>query len=88
MMWAEEISEGAHVGTTTHQGAPGAAGAPGGLCPPGALPLMLFALKIQKYSEKNCIKFHSILRTFIVGSFFIAWKTQKTDKAGHFILFN
>ncbi len=28
MMWAKEISEGAHMGTTTHQGAPGGAGAP------------------------------------------------------------
>ena len=28
MMWAKEISEGAHVGTTTHQGAPGGPVAP------------------------------------------------------------
>ena len=28
MMWAKEISVGAHVGTTTHLGAPGPLGAP------------------------------------------------------------
>ena len=47
MTWAKEVSEGAHVGTTTHQGAPwylvGTRGTP---------PLMLFALKILKYSKK------------------------------------
>ena len=28
VMWEEEVSEGAHVGTTTNQGAPGGPGAP------------------------------------------------------------
>ena len=36
MMWDEEISEGGHVGTTTHQGAAGVLARPDGLCPPGA----------------------------------------------------
>ena len=79
-------------------------GAPAGHNPPGRAwgswraqvscahlvhpPLILFAPKILKYSEKIVLNFQSILRTFIFGSFFIARKTQKADKAWHFILFN
>ena len=48
MMWAKEISEGAHVGATTHQGALGVLARPGVLWAPGATPLVLFAPKIQK----------------------------------------
>ena len=35
MMWCKEISEGAHVGTTTHQGTPGVPGAPRWVVPVG-----------------------------------------------------
>ena len=38
MMWDEEISEGAHVGTTTHQGAPGDPGVPCGVVPTSGAP--------------------------------------------------
>ena len=58
MTWVKEISEGTHVGATTHQGAPGRGGTPWCLvvsrCTP---PLMLFAPEILKYSEKIRIKF-------------------------------
>ena len=51
-MWAKEISEGAHVGATTHQGAPrcivGTRGTP---------PQVLFAPEIHKYLEKNVLNF-------------------------------
>ena len=43
------------------------------------LPLMLFAPKIQKYSEKIVLNFQGIVSTFIFDHFFIAQKIQKTD---------
>ena len=48
-MWAKEISEGGHVGTTIPRAHPG------GL--PGAPPLVIFAPKSLKYSGTNHIKF-------------------------------
>ena len=60
MTWAKEISEGAHVGTTTPQGAPGVLARPGGLCPPIAPPLVIFAPKILKFQEKS----YKIFRAF------------------------
>jgi hypothetical protein len=90
MTWAKEISEGAHVGTTTLLGVPGAAGVPRWVVPTWCTPpLMLFALKIQKNSEKNRIKFLGHPENFYFWViFFIAREIQKTDKAWHFILFN
>ena len=72
MTWAKGISEGTHVGATTHQALLGLLARPGVLWAPGAPPLMLFAPEIQKYSEKIVSNFQNILRTFIFGSFFIA----------------
>ena len=83
MMWAKEISEGAHVGSTTHQGTPRGAGVPSGLCPPGAPPSDVICIKNLKYSEKIILSFQGIVRTSIFGSFFIARENQKIDKMWH-----
>ena len=75
-MWAKEISEGAHVGATTHQGAPGGAGTPlvGTRCTP---PLVLFAPKIHKYSAKNRVKFLGHSENFYFWViFYCAEKTE------------
>ena len=88
-MWDEDISEGAHVGTTTHQGVPGGPGTPRWLVPTWCTSLSCYLHKKNlKYSEKHVLNFQGILRTFIFGSFFIAREIQKTYKTGHFILFN
>ena len=52
MMWYEEISEGAHVGTTTNQGTPGDPGAPRWVVPTWCTPSGYFSPKIIKYSGK------------------------------------
>ena len=57
MMWDEEISEGAHVGTTTHQGAPGGPGAPRWGVPPGAPPSDIICTINSEIFRKNRIKF-------------------------------
>ena len=83
MMWAKEISEGAHVGTTTHQGAPR------WVVPTWCTSLWYYLhQKFINIQKKFMFNFQGILRTFIFGSFFIAWENQKTDKTWHFILFN
>ena len=87
MTWAKGISEGGHVGTKTHQGAPGVAGAPwclvGIRCTP---PLMLFAPEIQKYSEKNRIKFSEHSENFYFWVIFLLHgENRKQDN--HDILF-
>ena len=84
-MWDEEIIEGGHVGTTTHQGVPGGPGAPRWVV---HLPLILFAPTILKYSEKNRIKFSEHSENFYFWVIFIAREIQKTDKTWHLILFN
>ena len=88
MMWAKEISD----GPTGDHNSPGRAWgcwhAQVGYAHLAHLPLMLFAQKIQIYSEKIVLNFQGILRTFIFGSFFIAREIQKTNKTWHFILFN
>ena len=90
MMWYEEISEGAHVGTTTHQGVPGGPGAPRwvGLCPPGAPPFGIVCTKNSEIFRKNHVNFLEHSENFYFGSFFNAREIQKTDKTWHFILFN
>ena len=68
MLWCKEISEGAHVGTTTHQGAPGATSAPRWVVPTWCTPSDVICKKnIQK---KIILNFQSILTTFIFGSYF------------------
>ena len=54
MMWDEEVSEGAHVGTTTHQGV---LACPGGFCPPGASPSDIICTRNSEIFRKNHIKF-------------------------------
>ena len=49
MMWAKEISEGPHVGTTTPQGALGGAGMPRCYAHMVHPSLVIFAPKILKY---------------------------------------
>ena len=45
MMWDEEMSEGAHVGTTTPQGAPGGASAQRWVVPTWCTPSSYFCTK-------------------------------------------
>ena len=60
MMWAKEISEGAHVRTTTHQGALGAADAPRWVVPTcNTPPLML--LKNLRQSLLEVLKYLYLL---------------------------
>ena len=76
-MWAKEISEGAHVGTTTPQGTPGGAGAPRWVVPTWCTSLRYYLhQKFINILEKIVSGFHSILRTFIFGSFYYC--TEKT----------
>ena len=89
MMWCKEISEGAHVGTTTHQGAPGGPGVPRWIVPTWCTSLWYYLHQKFRNIQKNIVfNFQGILRTFIFGSFFIAREIQETDKTWHFILFN
>ena len=70
-MWDEEISEGGHLGTITHQGAWGSWRAQVGCAHLVHLPLILFAPEIQKYSEKNCIKFSGHSKNFYFWVIFL-----------------
>jgi hypothetical protein len=78
MMWAKEISEGAHVGATTHQGAPGGAGAPWCLVGTRCTPLWYY---LHQKFRNNWKKSYQIFRTFrellFLGHFFIARIIQK-----------
>ena len=89
-MWDEEVSEGAHVGTTTHQSTPGGPGAPRWVVPTWCTSLWYYLhqkfLNIQK--KKNHIMFSEHSEKFYFWVFFIAREIQKTDKTWHFILFN
>ena len=83
MMWYKEISEGGHVGTTTHQGAPGGVGAPRWVVPTWCTSLRCLShQKFLNIQKKIVLNFQDILRTFIFGSFFIAREIQKTEKYG------
>ena len=68
-MWAKEISERAHVGTTTPQGAPAHLVHP---------PSVISAPKILKYSGKNHIKFSGHSENF----YFWVIKFRKQTKHG------
>ena len=48
MMWDEGISEGAHVGTTTHQGAPG------GICAKNSKIFRKNRIKFLEHFENFC----------------------------------
>ena len=78
MMWDEEVSEGAHVGTTTPQGAPGGCAH---LVHP---PLVLFAPKIIKYSEKNRIKFSEHYENFYFWDIFYCTGNSEDRKNNAF----
>ena len=57
-MWDEEVSEGAHVGTRTHQGTPGGPGAPRWIFPTWCTSLGYYLhQKFLNIQEKNCTKF-------------------------------
>jgi hypothetical protein len=88
MTWAKEISEGGHMGTTTHQGALGGAGVPRWVVPTWCTPpLMLFEPKNLKYSEKNRIKFsgHSENFYFWVIFYCTGKSENRQNKAFYFI---
>ena len=87
-MWAKEISEGAHVGTTTPRARQGVLACPGGLCPPGTPPLVIFAPKILKYSRKNLIKFLGHSENFYFWVIFYCTGNSENRQNMHFILFN
>ena len=71
------------MGTTTHQALLGVLARPGGLCPPGAPPLVIFAPKILKYSEKNRIKFSGHSENFFFWVIFVLHvKFRKQTKHG------
>ena len=77
MEWAREISEGTHMGTTTHQGAPGAAGVPWCLVGTRCTPSVVICTSNSEIFRKIVSNFQNILRTFIFGSFFYC--TTKTE---------
>ena len=84
VMWEEEVSEGAHVGTTTHQGAPGGQVGCAHLV---HLPLILFAPEVLKYSEKNRIKFSGHSENFYFWVIFYCTRNSENrqNMAFHFI---
>ena len=53
MMWCEEIGEGAHMGTTTHQDAPGVAGAPRWVVPTWCTPSDVICTKNSEKKKKS-----------------------------------
>ena len=67
MMWDEEVSEGAHVGTRTHQGEPGGAGVPRWVVPTWCTPSDVICIK---NSEKSRIKFSGHSENFYFGVIF------------------
>ena len=57
-MWAKEISEGGHMGTTTHQGAPGGPGALRWVVPTWCTSLRYYLhKKFLNIQKKNRINF-------------------------------
>ena len=75
-MWDEEVSEGAHVGTTTHQSAPGPQARPGGLCPPGAPPSDIICTRNSEISRKNRIKISGHSQNFYFWVIFYCMKKK------------
>ena len=81
-MWDGEISEGVHVGTTTHQGTPGGAGVPRWVVPTWCTPSDVICTKNSEIFRKNCIKFSGHYENFyFVVSFFIVWEIQKNRQS-------
>ena len=83
MMWCEEISEGAHVAITTHQGAPGGPGTPRWVVP--TLCTSLWYYLHQKFGnilEKNHIKFSGHSEKFYFWVIFLHGKFTKQIKHG------
>ena len=78
MTWAKGISEGAHVGATTHQGASVGAGAPWCLVGTRCTPLWYYLHQKFINIQKNHVKFSWHSENFYFGSFFIARRKQKT----------
>ena len=82
-MWDEEVSEGAHVGTTTHQGAPGGPGAPRWVVPTWCTSLWYYLhQKFLNIQKKIVLNFQGILITFILGHFLLHGKFRKQTKHG------
>ena len=88
MMWCEGISEGAHVGTTTHQGAPGGPSAPMWVVPTRYTSLLCYLhQKFLNIQEKKRIKFSEHSENFYFWVIFLLHgKFRKQTKLG--ILFN
>ena len=83
MMWYEEISEGAHVGTTTHQGTPGGLSAPRWVVPSWCTSLWYYLH--QKFINNQKKSYH-IFTTFrdllFLGHFLLHMKFRKQTKHG------
>ena len=86
-MWDEEISERAHVGTTTHQGTPGVLARLGVLCPPAAPPSDVICTKNSEIFRKNRIKFSRHSGNFYFWVFFYCMvkSENRQNKAFYFI---
>ena len=77
MMWAKEISEGAHVGATTYQGTPGGAGAPWCLVGTRCTPSGVICTRNSEIFKKNHIKFSGHSENFYFWVIFYC--TEKTE---------
>ena len=89
MMWDEEVSEGAHVGTTTHQGAPGGPGAPRWVVPTWCTSLWYYLhQKFRNIQKKIVLNFQSIMRTFYFCVIFYCTENSENRQKMDFILFN
>ena len=76
-MWAKEISEGAHMGATTHQGAPGGAGAPWCLVGTRCTPSDVICTKNSEIIRKNRSNFSGHSENFYFWVIFYC--TEKTE---------
>ena len=88
MKWSEGISEGATWDHKPPGRAWGSWRTQVGCAHLVHLPMILFALEIQKYSEKIVLNFQGILRTFIFGSFFYCTGNSENKQTMAFYLFN
>ena len=83
-MWDEEVSEGAHVGTTTHQGAPRGPGAPRWVVPTWFTSLWYYLhQKIRNIQKKFHVQFSGHSGNFYFWVIFLLhWKFRKQTKHG------
>ena len=83
-MWEEEVSEGPHVGTTTHQAMPGGPGAPRWVVPTWCTSLWYYLhQKFINIQKKNRIRFSEHSENFYFwGILLLHGKFRKQTKHG------